>query len=32
LDRIFTQVDFWLYDMELAKKKDTQIEEPLNLK
>ena len=32
LENIFTQVDFWLYDKELAKKKDTQIEEYSNLK
>lgn len=30
LNQIFTQVDFWLFDSELAKKKDTQIEEPSN--
>jgi hypothetical protein len=30
LEQIFNQVDFWLFDAELAKKKDTQIEEGSN--
>lgn len=27
IESIFNQVDFWLFDAELAKKKDTQVEE-----